>query len=815
MRGGSSLSLGSDSTALGNPRDSNDKNLKSGEDHVFFEPPESTNASSDRALKKPGVIVRENRGSKGEGTPSIEGGQGCSASSSLRASRPCGGLDQEPRPSENDVDIAETEHPAVHLLGDMLTSSSVHMNEQTISRSSVTPPDRLPMEIVHNHFASNALSSADVTTFAHPQIKQSVLDLKAAFLPLIPQFPVASADIRVWIHSVTFPLGVRLAKPPYVRASLHPGTHRVTCTGLSRDPVSSTECNAKRYLFKENVALQLGVEEAQELAQGCCLPIMLRLQAVSNRLLGSCDVSLLEALRRPGSVFQQINMPIWRTVPNGRSGQVKRSIPTTFFRGQQLTPPEVQTDRVVSGYIAFDFGVILKQEESKIPALKLDRTRAILHAGIVEVSVTGLRRNLVSESDLGWVAGTVQCAGILGVSAALGSSSQNIIATFDISRPGFEKGHWLPTAAVSGLHCADGSLVSKCMELDTLVLRLVYLKESSATGRWMGRDGTVASHSPIPISDINTIFNGGTHWLKMSLHASRHRKRKIIEKSMVSTTETAGRDGWDVCLRVAVSMEAPDDRLQLCEGSGPKQASPRSSSALEMSQYSVRCTESTYLNCEDWILAQRSDLEQAQAVLSSQPKGQSRYDETVMASTDVRSGSIQGPGYLDLELLAIHGNFVEAEARNGMLGDLKSSPRFWVRASFSGGSDGIKVVESSDLILGDRYDGQGAGRDAPAGNHKITRWPLSTVMVIKYALNWSPRQRILPMASFHIFHQEVSQDPTRAKIVVNSDNSLFSHGTFAEKSSTPHSYPSSCYYDYLLLSGLLDEMAKPYTNREV
>lgn len=762
-----------DPTRLESTTGLNDEHLKSGGDHVF------TNASSDGASKQPGTIVPENRGPKGEGTPSIEDRQDCSTPASLRASRRCGGFDQEPRPSD---EIAGIGHPAVNLLG--------NMNEQTISQSSLILPDHPPFGVVHDQFASN---SAD---FAHSPVNQSALDLKAAFLPLIPHFAVGSAGIRVWIHTVK--TNATLTTPPYVRASVHSGgsSHCVTCTSLSRGPTpasltsgpaSPTERNATQFSFEENEVLLLGVEGARELS---CQPIMLRLQAVSNRLLGSCDVSLVEALRRPGSVFQEISMPIWRTVSNGRSGQVSNNAQT----------PEVQTDRVVSGYIVFDFGVMLKQEGSKIPAPKLQRS--IPHAGIVKVSVTGLRRNLASGSDLR-VAGTAQCTGLLGVSVMLGSSSQHIIATFDTGRPGSEQGHWLPTSAVSpGLQCTDGSLVSTCIELDILILRLVYLKEGSVAGSYaQGR--VLGSHSPIPISDISNIFGGATHWMQMSPHASSHRKRNFVRKSI----ERAGRDGWDVCLRVAVSMEALDDQMLLREGPVPKQASPRPSSTLDMSQYSVRCTESSqyndrctesrHFNSEDWILAQGSNLEQAQAALSSHPKD---YDETVMVYTE--KGSRQGPGHLYLELLAVHGSCLEmeAEARNGLLGDRKSSPRFWVHASFSGGSDGLKIVDSSYLILGDRDEGQVA---STASSHKIARWPLSTIMVIKYALHCSPRQRILPMASFRVFHENVSQDRTQAIIPVNSDTQAMHTDTGLL------TYPSSCYFDYLSLSGLLDGIIQP------
>ncbi|CAM9712759.1 unnamed protein product, partial [Ectocarpus sp. 12 AP-2014] len=51
---------------------------------------------------------------------------------------------------------------------------------------------------------------------------------------------------------------------------------------------------------------------------GPCTPTM-RLEIVSGRSVGRCDLALPEVLRRPGSSFHNFHVPVWKKGPQGQS----------------------------------------------------------------------------------------------------------------------------------------------------------------------------------------------------------------------------------------------------------------------------------------------------------------------------------------------------------------------------------------------------------------------------------------------------------------------------------------------------------------
>lgn len=268
-------------------------------------------------------------------------------------------LDRErPSTEHGPADPQRIFEPFTHEPGKTSTAVTTSRNHRQATTQSAAngsagdPPGSSPSDegaalpsfndAYHARNESSPSEAAEENAQAQPQS----LDLVAAMLPLIPSFPEGSAEVRVRVHGVRIPCvpGHTLTTPPYVRASLHPGAHSIARTGFpsvgrgSTSRTSSVSSNRERgiylvehsspaervveYVFggedrgangdEHTISLSLGrrvVERALgENAEPS--PPRIRLEIVSGRSLGRCDLALPEVLRRPGSMVRKLRLPV-------------------------------------------------------------------------------------------------------------------------------------------------------------------------------------------------------------------------------------------------------------------------------------------------------------------------------------------------------------------------------------------------------------------------------------------------------------------------------------------------------------------------
>lgn len=602
------------------------------------------------------------------------------------------------------------------------------------------------------------------------------LDVAAAMLPLIPSYPLESAEIRVLIRSLLLPIaGVDPTTPPYVRISLQPGAYsiaRSTPATLSHDAVkrstnqqqggefsSKASCSTGsvvEYLVggearglqvgHQVLALSLGPDVARMVKGkmfGPSTPSM-RLEIVSGRTLGRCDLALPEALRRPGSSFKNLHVPIWKS--QGPQGQSKRrnvcgkpnlgfekSSKERFSRKQGVINFGEQACgqcATITGKINIDFGVVLTGETEGSPSEK--ESCAIQQTtGTVRVDTMGIR---FRDADGGRVGLHVEhhFTGVVGISATLELGGETRFSTFDqggeggkgaTAGEGCSVGQELP-------HCGQILLKSSCTELDVLTLRLSTAREiKSSSGSSFLRHGEVVEKDrgrdtvTIAVSDINDIFEGGAKWVVMSHHCfgdgQTGQKRTQIGLPEACGGQNAGATcRSEVQLRVSLSDTTPvmehRRNLDTTPGHGVTVKDPESwqkPSALtdapthENAQVGSILPKSTtdgepWRALDAWIASPHNRCAQARVNVSS--LGEGRQVPPLGGATNATSRVSRRAGEVLLEVLAIHGQGMEGwptavSTRQGHCDNNRQTsssvgipPSWWVRITFSdrGGGKG-------------------------------------------------------------------------------------------------------------------------------
>lgn len=630
------------------------------------------------------------------------------------------------------------------------------------------------------------------------KITEPALDLAAAALPLIPSYAPGSAKVDVWVHSIILPASTVLKTLPYVRVGVHPGASGMARTGLSRGPTpmvappkacSSTsvccatstpsilQSTALKYRFRDvgdatpPISVPLVPELVSMLAEGYTSPT-LRLEMVSGRSIGRCDVSLPEVLRRPGNVCRQLQLPLWEKehydLCDGERHSKSASAIVGLAAGQERSTREGKEGRAIVGHIIFDVGVMLADGDKSTDA-DMDR----FGAGCAKVEISGVRGQVTSGPGLNLT--DAQRAGLLGVSTELSLGGATKFTTFDTMRIAATRG---PRTSGREPPPCDVILSSPCIELDAVVLRLVWRSGQSAVGNLTSNrfgEGCGSERGQeyalvIPTSDINDIFEGHAHWLAINCVGLNDRKRGIGRQIEAAEGGAVGTHRWEVRLRMVVTKLNPatvnDREIAPAEG--------RSEETVKFQRTLLRGASDScdYINAhgasplggaschafDSWVSSVKSGCTQARAFVSTLPSRWARRDDDVVKRTEKTNIANDGPGFLNLEVIAIHGHqgcgiTPESSARESAL----RQPAPWrVRVGISGGSEGDVTVDSSK-----RFPEETPGNEHPAEwdatkGDGMVLWPRGKGARVRYALHWTPRQSVLPMVTFEIFRGQVS-----------------------------------------------------------
>lgn len=663
------------------------------------------------------------------------------------------------------------------------------------------------------------------------------LDLEAAMLPLIPSYAAGSAEIRVWANRIIVPSAhAKNTTSPYVRCSLHPGRAQV----MARTPAYRQSNTAKKSMSDvASCAVDIGrasapapaseedgswppsgeptveyafgttAEEENVSRQGLNLPIgpdmttmmagghgppTLRLEVVSGRSLGHCDVSLVEALRHPGSAFRELKIPIWRKesstteTARGRAGMFRRTQGNNAGRGRELVATLAERQSIAC-FVEFDFGVVLVGAPPD-DIVGLESDTLVLTKRLITVEIMGLREPGTaggSGLDLGEIK---KRSGIVGVGVELVLNGGAKVAAFDAINSNTHEGEGREEAqTVVVTESKNGSraaLTSPCIELEALDLyfvreNLVLVGDLSHRSRGCGvremERGQRGHPVTIPVSNINDIFHGRTWWLAMDSTTGENRRKQAVGRTTGETTERAsGR--WEVQLKLTVSNTVPVGHLHRWTPITSK-GSQDSSRSIPWNAPPNRVTGASYVNQSLLLHSanmpefagscpafQHGHFTEARATVSSMVGAGERRtsdDEAVSKGSEMKRRDSPAPGHLELTVSAIHGVWREATVpkndREGCGGRVAAEHPPWrVRVNFSGGSKGDASISFTQIVS----EGASGERQAIVqdkwgdGRNGCVRWPLDTDGVrARYEIHWTPRQNVLPTASFDVSRGQV------------------------------------------------------------
>lgn len=631
------------------------------------------------------------------------------------------------------------------------------------------------------------------------------LDIAASLLALTPSYPLGYAEVRVRVHGILVGRDLTLETPPYVRASLpsiHSGVHNIArtsplhgpisthamsqATGRAREggPLTIPPANAVEYLLKEedagrHVSLSLGSAGMRQVLEGSFPPV-LRLEIVGGRSLGRCDLSLTEALRRPGSTIKQMKAPIWREKPKGQQHCLNCNSTDGSPAGNGAQQDEAVFDgtrRFSTGQVRFDVGVRLRGRAKESSPEVNRSTKPTM--SFVKVEVIGIRVAGVREEDLG--PGVEQCDRIIGVSAELSLGDETRLATIGRKHSDFigKDGESLSVARVDSKH-RSAVLKSTCAELDILVLRLEQQPGTPQVG-----EGTSTSQGPrnrdggggkkyalsLPVSDINDCFCRRAQWVAVDRFREDVPTKHGGNQNDVSEKAGSRDHHVEIQLRVTVTQANPANQYALggaaCEsGHLAADSAPRpgtcfftGSSFDAQPAFGDINSDASWSAFEAWVLSPRNGCGQSHAIVPSigskeSPPHPRRTFKTLHGVRGSDSPG-RGPGMLHLEVLAMHGQAAGlAHTDNG--GRVLETQLWWVRVTISDGGGNSVIVDSP---LGEvEEEVWQDGQDATGNREKcgiVVRWAAGNRARAECAVHWTPRERVLPTASLAIFRGKV------------------------------------------------------------
>lgn len=700
------------------------------------------------------------------------------------------------------------------------------------------------------------------TAEEHARAQPRSLDLVAATVPLIPSFPESSAEVRVWVRRILLPCtGHALAAPPYVRASLYPGAHCVGRTGLPSTNQSSSASAREggvplvghpptervvEYMFggkdggangeQHTISLPLGprvVDKALD-ENGGSSPPRIRLEIVSGRSLGWCDLALPEVLRRPGGVVRKVQVPVWRKAwVHGRAKNYggNKIWPRFGSSTPGYHPPH--QDNMPVGEIILDLGVMLSGEPCPSPPSETENGALELSAGTILVEAGKVRTR---DTEKGGIAlSAVERPVLIGVSSTLtlgkGGPKISAFAEGRGSRWAEEgkPGYSTLRDDISG-HDGKVTLMTTCAELDILTLRLVQGgdgggRRSHSSGLGLGQGhGRGGDALMIAVSDINDIFDGRWHWVAMRhdyfVGGASDGQKGVHPPGGTPAVRGRGKGSagrrLEVMLRIsladAVSL-LPHGHHRTSSTGGRSTAedplprhksgylsAPPADDSPSMEEPPLRSGGTPRSALEAWVTSPSNGCAQATVVVPSQGTNSSGWaTEHPKGGTPVAGGaeksagypSQAGPGVLELEVLAIHGEGQElrrvtACEKDGYDGKRKSasisslSSAWWVRVTFSNGGRGgggrsdvfsidsppgkMASLEQSPARGGGGGGGTGAVASPPplhqhdaegSESDWVVRWPPHGGLLAKYPVHWTLSQNALPVVTFEVFRGQV------------------------------------------------------------
>lgn len=679
-----------------------------------------------------------------------------------------------------------------HEVGDYHQDSVVNMPhpyaEQNRNKKLVSPTTQaglLQPGQMHLHEATPKPEAVD-STDEGVESESQPLDLSLAMLSLIPSFPPGSAEVRVRVHGILIPCeGNPPASPPYVRASIHPGASSIARTGIPVIyPTSTTtpragntgsggvllevHSRAERvveYLFgrepgganaanKGVVSLPLDPDVVSMMPErsGGTSPPTMRLEIVSSRSLGWCELALPEALRRPGGAFQKLQLPVWKKERPKKNG-TRRTVQGCLSGIQEIAAAGEQgfdEGGITVGQINLDFGVVLS-DDPEGPLSEMASDVLELTTGIVAVEAIDIR-----VRDGG--SGMVQPTEFIGISVALtAGGGKPKLAPFGsrgCGRTGPE-GSKPKRASVHEGFSHQGSevlLKSTCAELDVLTMKLVHREEfhrSSNSGLglewrggeqwkregWKGRGGGGGENVvKIAVSDINDIFDGRSRWVEMYYDCCEggydSRTLSYLGNNAASGIKNVGSRRWmEVRLRLSLTDTVP---VRQCEHqrTNTKEGGPSAADVvfpLKASSLIDPITEQDLMSVggvprpalEAWNISPMNGCSEAHVTFSSLGDRKQRRPFLHSRGKSERFPSQVGPGVVELEVLTIHGRGPEprpatAISKAGNVNGNRqasisyTSSRLWVRVTYCNereGGEGGRGRGGS----GGPEEGQGSG----------------------------------------------------------------------------------------------------------
>ncbi|CAM9455945.1 unnamed protein product, partial [Hapterophycus canaliculatus] len=683
-------------------------------------------------------------------------------------------------------------------------------------------------------------SASDLPGDKQPKERESLpLDIEATMLPLIPCYPSGSARIQVRVRSIILPICVPPANPPYVRVSLHPGAHIIVRTGLASAVASLRTTRTVPSRDKKNVfvllakAFQAGSVAHHRFAvwaggvgannQVLMLPLgpdvvriasaanggpsspTIRLEIVSGRSLGYCELALPEVLRRPGKYFPRLQVPIWKKKSSKQRGQrssVEKQTTDANAKDEDVVRREgdyVQ-DHELAGQVEFDLGVVLTgQSEDSQSGIKASAVQ--LSSGVVTVEASAYRVRDAKGRRVKFEILQQTTGRVVGISARLSLGGETRLAALDrgsYDRKEVEQYEPAPPRAIESRTIGKCLLRSICTQLDVLTLRLAYRRpiensndpglevEGNPEDQPRERDALA-----IAVSDINDVFDGNWQWVPIHSFppgrgADDSRGGRLGKKARAvgcenDFTDVSVGERLEVKLRVCLVDEAPIFDQEDCGPNGPEKGVD-----TEYAQSVAKCSAESRSGNESlstlqaWVESPSNGCSQACVMVPCLENrgGLLPHDGKIGGDQPVKA---LGPGVFELEVLAIYGRrregwparVVDGECDNQ--GDRQASmvhfPRpWWVRIAFAdkaGEENNSFVVDSSSGVLSSFEEGddwkpaekacatppvrQKQGERCRCGVGWVVSWPHGGRALARRPVHWTPSQSVLPVIYLEVF----------------------------------------------------------------
>lgn len=575
---------------------------------------------------------------------------------------------------------------------------------------------------------------------------------------------------------------------------------KVTGNTIDGFPLSDDDNRNEMVVLKSRSS-----ETVRRVAEGHGPPT-LRLELVCGRSVGHCDVSLSEVMRRPGHSFRGLQLPVRRrrvAVSKGRStAAYSKRYPLRRSAGsvsaKEKAPRNAPGKTLLPDLVAHvhvDLACILPeapQDDARKETLLSDTPTR----GSIKVEALGVRAATIPSggSPRGQLNSEAMLDDHFGLSVELGLEGISQILTVpndDCTSASVRCGPGRNDEATAHDR-GKGTFECACTELEILTLEIIYQDKrglSAANGRHRrdearGRGWTRCGRAlAIPVSDVDDVLHGRAFWVTMDYPKRRRGSLPLMEKeSEIGRRKREMPSRVDIKLRILLSGSDGIDRRAYFAPDGVRHPRAEPGSILRPGAMGSSDSQAKQERCvrsasggEDAFTPRAHRTPTASDVFGIW--SEARATLWLMA-TKLRTGGEQnvseflsgphkdsvqsGPGVIELDLIAIRRQLLQRAYPSGSArsGQPELIVPWKVLIEMTSDDQASLLLESPEGVTVEARASEKSATLGELGSSDTEGgmwicWPAGVGIRARYALHWTPRQRVLPCALFTIFREQV------------------------------------------------------------